>query len=426
MLGRAGDAERAQRGERRGVDEVRADVDRGNHADGVGPGNLLEQTGHQRQEGRHDDAGGARVGRDDARHEAQPEVHRRGAREGGDGLRHGSKAARLLHDLDEDGHAADHHDDEPGHRLDGGLAVGHVEEHHEPGEDEPDGTHVGGHQEHPLREVRLHAGKGGDDDQHDQDDDAGHGEPLLLREGLGLRGDRVDVDRLALVLHHPLPAAEDEEAGDDGHALCDDGVEVDLPVDGVDGVLREEVGDLGRHLRHEAVGDDPRGGEGREGSRVGGPDDDEGHAEGRHPHLARDGHGDGGEQGHAGDVARADRGDEDGQQVDDQGQQHHVAAAETDAVAGDLPQGPVDLGHGEHEGHADQYHEETEREARHDLRCRHVHEDRPDDDREGDAQVADVKLLVHAADDDDDGQGQDGHPGRQGYAEKFHVDLPPY
>ena len=26
---------------------------------------------------------------------------------------------------------------------------------------------------------------------------------------------------------------------------------------------------------------------------------------------------------------------------------------------------------------------------------------------------ADVKLLVYATDDDDDGEGQDGHPGRQ-------------
>ena len=54
------------------------------------------------------------------------------------------------------------------------------------------------------------------------------------------------------------------------------------------------------------------------------------------------------------------------------------------------------------------------------LRARMFMKMAPTTMREGDAEEADVKLLVYATDDDDDGEGQDGHPGRQGYTEKFH------
>ena len=72
----------------------------------------------------------------------------------------------------------------------GGLAVRHVEKHHDARQHEADGADVGGHEEQPLGEELLHAGKRRDNDQGDQGDDADQGDPLVLVEGLGLRGDR--------------------------------------------------------------------------------------------------------------------------------------------------------------------------------------------------------------------------------------------
>ena len=88
--------------------------------------------------------------------------------------------------------------------------------------------------------------------------------------------------------------------------------------------------------------------------------------------------------------------------------------AEPDSIGSHLSQRPVDLGHGEHEGHAHEDHEETQRESRYDLvRPDMFMKTAPTMIAKAMVEQAHVQLFIDATDDDDDDEGQDGHPGRQ-------------
>src|SRR5690606_21394641 len=110
-----GDAQRAERGEGRNVDERRADVDAERDGDGVPTAELLDDSGRGRQESGQYHAGGAAEDGDCPGDEGDDAIHRRRGSESGEQGSEEVEAAGRLEDADEEADAGDHEDGSPRH-----------------------------------------------------------------------------------------------------------------------------------------------------------------------------------------------------------------------------------------------------------------------------------------------------------------------
>jgi len=205
-----------------------------------------------------------------------------------------------------------------------------------------------------------------------------------------------------------LQAAEGKEGKQGGHPVAQQRVPEDLPAD----VLELDFLD-------KTVGDDARGGQGREGAGVGTVDDHEGHQEGADARLGAERHPDGSQDDGGGDVAGADGREHHGQDEEDDGQHAHDAARALHGPLGEFFHGAVDGGHAEEQRGAHEDHEQPQ--GKELVEVRHLHHaarGHGDEEPEGDAHDSDVTFR-NAADDDGDEQRHQGED-----AQKFLLGRP--
>jgi len=147
-------------------------------------------------------------------------------------------------------------------------------------------------------------------------------------------------------------AAKQEVAREGDEALGNQGVEIVGPGEA-----------LKIHALHQILGDDPGGRYGREGRRVGSVRQHQGHEKSTDPQIPGNTQGDRRQQGCRRDVARADAGQDGGQEKEDNGDHTPVAPGETNRIMCQLVQSPVLSRLREEKGDAGQREEQLHRKA---------------------------------------------------------------
>ena len=277
-----GDEQRADRRERRQIDQAGADVHRPRDRQRLDAAHALRQVGHHRQERRQHDAGRAAVDRHDAGAERDDRRDRRRRGDAGDAGGEEIQALGLFEQRDQHGHAGDHQDHAPRHALDRLLLVDGAQQDQQRRDDE-------------RHHADVHAEARHADDQHR---DPGRRQPVARLHRPPIAGSAACTAPASRRLNSRQPPSR-KKPPKPTMRVRERVVGVGLPLDAAQA-----------DARHHAVGDDAGRRERRQRAGQRAVARHDGHQQRRNAGAARDGHRRRREQRARRRGAGADRGDD--------------------------------------------------------------------------------------------------------------------